>query len=254
MPRIITAIRLCFASAAVLCSLVVVAADGSDAEAEPARKQKPLVEVGQQAPPLAIGRWLDGTERSLAGLRGRVVVLNFWGLWCGGCRAEAPELKALQRRFRDQPVTFISIHNAEEKQDDLAARIEAFQKKNDLHWIGAIDAGAKDEDSETISAYGVIGFPLMVIVGTDGKIVYVDFMAETPDNDQPAALAALEKKVNDVMKHQFESVGETWPISEKLDEKAQNALRDRVIWKFISQQIESALSAKRRTAEAPARR
>ncbi|HEY1785016.1 MAG TPA: hypothetical protein VGG30_05675, partial [Pirellulales bacterium] len=154
-------------------------------------------------------------------------------------------LKALEERFRDRPVTFISIHIAEEKQDDLAARIEAFQKKNDLRWIGAIDAGASGEDSATISAYGVTGFPLMVVVGADGKIVYVDFMEEAPDDDQPAAVAALEMRINRIMKHQFESVGEPWPMSAKLDEKAQDAVRDRVVWKFISQQIELALRAER---------
>ena len=57
-----------------------------------ALNRKPMVKVGQQAPRLTIGRWLDGKGRTLEGLRGQVVVLDFWGLWCSGCRAEVPQL------------------------------------------------------------------------------------------------------------------------------------------------------------------
>jgi thiol-disulfide isomerase/thioredoxin len=55
------------------------------------------------APPFTM-RDLAGREISSASLRGKVVILNFWATWCGPCRAEIPDLVALQEKYRDRVV------------------------------------------------------------------------------------------------------------------------------------------------------
>ncbi|WP_030301887.1 TlpA family protein disulfide reductase [Streptomyces katrae] len=73
----------------------------------------------QQAPALA-GDDLDGKPVDLAGFRGRVVVLNVWGSWCGPCRAEADGLERLSRQTGGEGVRFLGINTRD--RDRAAAR------------------------------------------------------------------------------------------------------------------------------------
>lgn len=52
---------------------------------------------------------LDGAPQTLAGFRGRVLVVNYWATWCAPCREEIPLLVSLQRAYAGKDVQFIGI-------------------------------------------------------------------------------------------------------------------------------------------------
>ncbi|MFV0445784.1 MAG: TlpA disulfide reductase family protein [Planctomycetaceae bacterium] len=207
--------------------------------------RSPVPKPGTVPPPLTIARWLDGQDRTLDGLRGRAVVIDFWGLWCGPCRSSVPQLKALQEKYRNQPVTFISIHTAERDADQLESKVRDFAAEQKWDWVMAIDSGTMTENSVTSHAFGVAGFPTQVVIGRDGKVVYhssiappglEDVYAKTCDEVTPAD----EAKIEAYMQRQAAAAGEPWPI-DHLSEAEQQSVYDRITLFHLSQQIDAAL-------------
>jgi thiol-disulfide isomerase/thioredoxin len=78
--------------------------------------------------PLFTVRDLDGREISPASLRGKVVIVNFWATWCGPCRAEIPDLVALQEKYKDT-LQVIGI-SEDEAGVDVVKRFAAEHKIN----------------------------------------------------------------------------------------------------------------------------
>lgn len=73
-------------------------------------------------------RSLDGKTHQLSELRGKVVVIDFWGTWCAGCVEELPTLQQLYDRFRSDPkVAFVVV-----SQNDSLEKVKAFVSKNRL--------------------------------------------------------------------------------------------------------------------------
>src|SRR5262249_22509158 len=65
-------------------------------------------ELGQAAAPLKISDWVKGKPVELAAGKGKqVFVIEFWATWCGPCRTSSPHLTELQKKFKDQGVTFV---------------------------------------------------------------------------------------------------------------------------------------------------
>jgi len=126
--------------------------------------------VGQQ--PL-IGTEIDlslkdlaGIDQTLSSYRGRIVVLNFWATWCVPCRKEMPDLAAIQNAYAPFGVQVIGA-----SADELADRAKVVQfireaKVNFQVWLGATTAD--------MQKFGVgPGLPATVIIGRNGKIVWV---------------------------------------------------------------------------------
>src|SRR5262245_16639353 len=76
-----------------------------------------LLEAPQPVPEFSV-RDLDGKTITSGSLRGKVVIVNFWATWCPPCRAEIPDLIALQDKYRDQ-LQIIGISQDETGPEDV---------------------------------------------------------------------------------------------------------------------------------------
>lgn len=127
-----------------------------EAEAAAAKKQA----AGVEAPAFTLND-INGKPLSLASLRGKYVILDFWGSWCGWCIKGFPEMKEYYNKYKGKfEILGIDCNDTEVKWKDAV-------KKHELPWLHVYNP----RDSKLLSDYGVTGFPTKIIVGPDGKIV-----------------------------------------------------------------------------------
>lgn len=117
--------------------------------------------IGKTAPDFTL-RTLDGSQQiHLAGLKGQVVVLNFWASWCTECRIEDPALASAFERYRDQGAVVLGVSF-----QDTTQAAEGYAASHGLDW-----PLLADPDSRIGLAYGISGVPETVFIGADGKVV-----------------------------------------------------------------------------------
>lgn len=115
---------------------------------------------GQSAPDFTLTD-MQGAKVSLSGLRGKVVILNFWATWCPPCREEMPSMEKLHQQFNDQGLVILAV-NVEK---DAAAL------KNFLQQNGYSFPVLQDKKSEVQNLYKVFRFPESFIIDRNGQVV-----------------------------------------------------------------------------------
>ena len=137
--------------------------------------------VGAPPPEVAAADWLHiaGTP-TLAGLKGKVVVVEFWATWCGPCIAGIPHLNELHEKYGPKGLVLLSLT------DENKATVEKFIKTKPMHY--ALGAG-----SRTAAAYGVTGIPTAFLIGRDGNLLWAGHPADPQfDKQLVAALGGNE--------------------------------------------------------------
>lgn len=114
--------------------------------------------VGRAAPAFDLPR-ADGGSLSLASLRGRVAVVNFFASWCDVCRLEAPALEAFQRRYGDR----VAVAGVDWREPMDTVR--GFGGR-----FGLTYPLARDADGSVARAYALTGVPETWVVRPDGRI------------------------------------------------------------------------------------
>ena len=114
--------------------------------------------------PAVSGTALGGGQLSLAAYHGRVVVINFWGSWCTPCRAEAPALAQLARKFGASGVRFLGVDIR-----DSPASAEAFRRDFRIDYPSFNDPG--DEIAlDFRSTVPPAGVPTTLVIARGGRV------------------------------------------------------------------------------------
>ncbi len=131
------------------------------------------------------GQLLGGGAYRLSDDAGKIVVINFWGSWCGPCQVETPQLDQLYRRVGAQGVQFVGMDVKESSKDAPAA----FVKDNGISFPIVYDPNAK-----TALELGHIpssGLPVTVVVDRQQRVAAV-YLGRVQQADVEHALTALQ--------------------------------------------------------------
>jgi thiol-disulfide isomerase/thioredoxin len=141
-------------------------------EKQESSRDKPLpYKLGDAAPKIEVSRWTDGRRHSLDEFRGKVVVIEFTGMWCGVCRKSAPTMRKLVEHYKDQEVVFFGIHTPTDDDKGVAKMME----EDGWPRLVAIDERSDPMDKVSINGKtaancGVLGWPTIVVLDRQGRV------------------------------------------------------------------------------------
>ena len=141
--------------------------------------------VGKDAAPLVAKTWINGTPLTDADLKGKVVLLDFWAIWCGPCINTFPHLREWNEKYADKGLVMIGVTSYYDyKWDDAAgycaragkdeaspeeelAMLEKFANYYQLNHRFAVN---ERDNRELAEYYKVAGIPHVVVIDQQGKV------------------------------------------------------------------------------------
>lgn len=136
--------------------------------------------MNQRAPDFALSD-LSGKKWTLAGLKGKTVVLNFWFTTCPGCIQEMPNLNKLKKSYAGTPVVFLALAL------DNAAAIQKFLKSHAYNYTLLTEAQHVSKD------YHVNSYPTSMVIDPQGIIRFQQVGGENIEQQITAAIKQVSK-------------------------------------------------------------
>lgn len=141
--------------------------------------------IGTKAPAMEIEDWANGDPLTVGDLKGNVVLLDFWAIWCGPCIATFPHLREWQEKYADKGLVIVGMtryynykwddeagkpvrgkEKGEVSREDEQAMLKRFAEHHRLHHRFAIQT----EDHELANELAVQGIPQAVVIDRQGVV------------------------------------------------------------------------------------
>jgi thiol-disulfide isomerase/thioredoxin len=117
------------------------------------------------APEFAPGQWVNSEPLTLASLRGRVVLIDFWTFGCYNCRNTLPSIKEWDARYRDRGLTIVGVHSPEFDEEKNLENL-----RREVSSLGIQYPVVTDNDYATWKAYDVAAWPTIVVLDKLGRV------------------------------------------------------------------------------------
>lgn len=112
----------------------------------------------------------DGSVLDWDSYRGKYVLIDFWATWCGPCRAELPNVKAMFAKYHDAGLEIIGYSC-----DSDVNALNTFIQTQGLNWKCVSQKLSNESQDrrflDLVQYYGIAGIPKLILVGPDGKVV-----------------------------------------------------------------------------------
>jgi thiol-disulfide isomerase/thioredoxin len=123
--------------------------------------------IGNPAPDLTGGPWINSPPQSLERLRGRVVFVEFWTYGCVNCQNVMPHLKAWHERYESAGLTIVGVHTPEFLWERPLDRVATAVRERGIRY-----AVVQDNDSAIWTRFGTWAWPTAVLIDKRGVIRY----------------------------------------------------------------------------------
>ncbi len=153
------------------------------------QEQQIQAELNKKGPPFTL-KDMNGTDVSLAGFEGKIVVLDFWASWCHACKMAAPVLEKLYQKYQHRGVIVlgISLDSGFEAEANVRDFIEDYHQTYPMLW----------DDERASTTYGITNVPTTFLLDKDHVIVkkYVGLLPRfEEDLDEQIERLLDDKKV-----------------------------------------------------------
>lgn len=160
------------------------------------------------APEFAAGTWINSEPLTIKGLRGRVVLIEFWTFGCYNCRNTLPFVKQWHERYSDKGLTVVGVHSPELENEKS---IDTVRKQ--VASLGIRFPVVTDNDYATWQAYKVEAWPTLFLLDKSGSVRWMHVGEGAYDEAERTIQKLLAENVKSggvTMTDKVEKTNEQW--------------------------------------------